>query len=68
MRQTTKNSVHRRRRRRQLVDSLSEIPTFASDEEETVFWETHEPSARMLEGARHMTLEEMQAQTDLPER
>jgi len=68
MRQAAKKAARQRPGRRIPVDSVAEIPVFASDEEELAFWETHEPSVRMLEGARHMTLEEMAAQTELPER
>ena len=68
MRQTAKKRQPTRSPGRILIDSVDEIPPFASDAEELAFWESHEPSARMLEGARHMTLEEMAAQTGLLER
>ena len=68
MRHTAKEQVAKPPRGRISVDSIDQIPVFESDEEELAFWETHEPGAKMMEDSRHMTLEEMAAQVDLPER
>lgn len=53
---------------RVLFDSVDEIPTFASDEEEVEFWNTHEPSPEFFEGAPRMTIEEALKVKDLPQR
>jgi hypothetical protein len=51
------------------IDSVEGIPVFDSDEEELEFWRTHEPSPKFLEGAKHMTPEELLASVKtLPQR
>jgi hypothetical protein len=39
------------------VESVDQIPCFASDEEEFEFWETHSPTMKLF-GPRPRTLEE----------
>jgi hypothetical protein len=48
------------------VDSVDQIPHFASDEEEAEFWETHEPTMKLY-GRRGMSLEEALAEANARE-
>jgi hypothetical protein len=49
------------------VNSVDEIPVFSSDEEESVFWNSHEPTLDLIPRG-HKTAEQIAQMKGLPKR